>query len=171
MSEPWPWWLGALALAAVGLGFFVSSGNLLGVSGIIGRLVDPPEPELEPLQAAMLAETIAQFGPQTASLLTEPAAPEGAPRLSFTAQLAFLLMLLAGGILGQLSMGGWKLQLTLGDTFDRLWGTGGLSFVALISGGLLVGFGTRLAGGCTSGHGLSGLLRMAWFGARKLKFV
>ena len=31
----------------------------------------------------------------------------------------------------------------------------------LIVGGLLVGFGTRLAGGCTSGHGVCGLGRLS----------
>ena len=31
----------------------------------------------------------------------------------------------------------------------------------LIAGGLLVGFGTRLAGGCTSGHGVCGLARLS----------
>ena len=31
----------------------------------------------------------------------------------------------------------------------------------LIVGGLLVGFGTRLAGGCTSGHGVCGLARLS----------
>jgi uncharacterized membrane protein YedE/YeeE len=31
----------------------------------------------------------------------------------------------------------------------------------LIVSGLLVGFGTRLAGGCTSGHGLCGVSRLA----------
>jgi len=30
-------------------------------------------------------------------------------------------------------------------------------FVALIVGGFLVGFGSRYAGGCTSGHAISGL--------------
>jgi len=30
---------------------------------------------------------------------------------------------------------------------------------AIIGGGLLVGFGTRLGGGCTSGHGVCGLAR------------
>ena len=33
------------------------------------------------------------------------------------------------------------------------------SFVLLIIAGLLVGFGTRISGGCTSGHGISGLSR------------
>ena len=30
----------------------------------------------------------------------------------------------------------------------------------LFAGGVLVGFGTRLAGGCSSGHGLSGCGRL-----------
>lgn len=32
---------------------------------------------------------------------------------------------------------------------------------ALIAGGLLVGFGTRLANGCTSGHGVCGIARLS----------
>jgi uncharacterized membrane protein YedE/YeeE len=30
-----------------------------------------------------------------------------------------------------------------------------------VAGGLLVGFGTRYAGGCTSGHGVCGLSRLS----------
>lgn len=33
----------------------------------------------------------------------------------------------------------------------------GKGFLVLLGGGLLVGFGTRYAGGCTSGHAISGL--------------
>jgi uncharacterized membrane protein YedE/YeeE len=29
-------------------------------------------------------------------------------------------------------------------------------------GGLFIGFGTRLAGGCTSGHGIFGLSNLEW---------
>jgi uncharacterized protein len=35
------------------------------------------------------------------------------------------------------------------------------SLPILIVGGLLVGFGTRLGGGCTSGHGVCGLARLS----------
>lgn len=35
------------------------------------------------------------------------------------------------------------------------------SVSTLIAAGLLVGFGTRLGGGCTSGHGVCGLARMS----------
>jgi uncharacterized protein len=31
----------------------------------------------------------------------------------------------------------------------------------VIAAGLLVGFGTRLAGGCTSGHGICGMARLS----------
>jgi len=34
--------------------------------------------------------------------------------------------------------------------------------VIIIGGGFLVGFGTRYAGGCTSGHGISGLSTLQW---------
>jgi uncharacterized protein len=32
---------------------------------------------------------------------------------------------------------------------------------AVLAGGLLVGFGTRLGSGCTSGHGLCGMARLS----------
>ena len=35
------------------------------------------------------------------------------------------------------------------------------SLPLLMAGGLLVGFGTRMSGGCTSGHGVCGLSRLA----------
>jgi uncharacterized protein len=33
---------------------------------------------------------------------------------------------------------------------------------AIVLGGLLVGFGTRMGSGCTSGHGLCGLALLSW---------
>jgi uncharacterized protein len=35
-------------------------------------------------------------------------------------------------------------------------------FVVLVVGGFLIGFGTRYAGGCTSGHAISGLSNLQW---------
>ena len=35
-------------------------------------------------------------------------------------------------------------------------------FIILVAGGFLVGFGTRYAGGCTSGHGIMGLSALQW---------
>lgn len=36
------------------------------------------------------------------------------------------------------------------------------SLIYLVVGGFLVGFGTRYAGGCTSGHAISGLSNLQW---------
>jgi uncharacterized membrane protein YedE/YeeE len=35
-------------------------------------------------------------------------------------------------------------------------------FIIMVIGGFLVGFGTRYAGGCTSGHGIMGLSTLQW---------
>lgn len=35
-------------------------------------------------------------------------------------------------------------------------------FIFIVIGGFLVGFGTRYAGGCTSGHGIMGLSNLQW---------
>jgi uncharacterized membrane protein YedE/YeeE len=37
----------------------------------------------------------------------------------------------------------------------------GANAATLVAGGVLVGFGTRLAAGCTSGHGVCGLARLS----------
>lgn len=48
-------------------------------------------------------------------------------------------------------------QLFSWDTLLTLRG-----FVLMVFGGLLVGFGTRYAGGCTSGHAIMGLSSLQW---------
>ena len=45
-------------------------------------------------------------------------------------------------------------------SLDALSSLRGLTF--LIGGGFLIGFGTRWAGGCTSGHAISGLANLQW---------
>ena len=35
------------------------------------------------------------------------------------------------------------------------------NWLMIVAGGLLVGFGTRLGGGCTSGHGVCGIARLS----------
>jgi uncharacterized membrane protein YedE/YeeE len=72
-------------------------------------------------------------------------------------RLPLVAGLVLGGFLSALSGGGWHLTWDLGR-FDRIIGFGPAGKVAwMFAGGLLIGFGTRLANGCTSGHGIFGL--------------
>lgn len=64
---------------------------------------------------------------------------------------------LAAGFLIALSVGAWLASLWLRTPTISI----SSSLPLLIGGGLLVGFGTRLGGGCTSGHGVCGMARLA----------
>ena len=75
-------------------------------------------------------------------------------------RLPLLAGLVLGGALSAVLGGGWEPIWALG-VFDRAVGFGPAGKVAwMFAGGLLVGFGTRLAGGCTSGHGIFGLANL-----------
>jgi uncharacterized protein len=79
------------------------------------------------------------------------------------------------GILGGLITPGregraWRLQFLAGLWVGALlllavqpavFGSAGRSLPVLALAGLLVGFGARLGGGCTSGHGVCGLSRLS----------
>jgi hypothetical protein len=67
----------------------------------------------------------------------------------------FLLGIVAGGFLFALLAGGDS----VGDGYGwltRAFGSDIAVGAILVSGGVLIGYGARLAGGCTSGHGISG---------------
>jgi uncharacterized membrane protein YedE/YeeE len=72
-------------------------------------------------------------------------------------RLPFVGGLVLGGVLSAVLGGGWSPTWALG-MFDSVIGWGPAGKVAwMFVGGLFIGFGTRLAGGCTSGHGIFGL--------------
>jgi uncharacterized protein len=72
-------------------------------------------------------------------------------------RLPLLAGLVFGGFLSAFLGGGWEPTWALG-LFDRAIGLGPAGKLAwMFGGGLLIGFGTRLAGGCTAGHGIFGM--------------
>src|SRR5206468_12789446 len=65
--------------------------------------------------------------------------------------------LVLGGGLSAVTSGGWSPIWDLG-IFDAAIGWGPAGKLAwMFAGGCLIGFGTRMAGGCTSGHGIFGI--------------
>ena len=75
--------------------------------------------------------------------------------------LLFFAGLSLGGALAAVLSDAFALTPTLsGPGFGHLFGRGPIAYAVLLVGGVLVGFGTRMGGGCTSGHGLLGLSRL-----------
>ena len=75
--------------------------------------------------------------------VVQPDGPEWRWRLGFVAGM----------------VGGAALAMVAGVAPETIAVTGSLPL--LLGGGLLVGFGTRLGSGCTSGHGVCGLARLS----------
>jgi len=151
--------------------------------------VPEPTPEIDEaaLIAAMQAATMAEFGDAAAALLAPdgedapaepeaPAAPEApaepepevevaplavsASRQPLWMHVLFFASLATGGLVSAALGGFLRPELALrGERFTAAFGDGGLQLAVLALGGAMIGFGTRMAGGCTSGHGLCGVSR------------
>ena len=79
-----------------------------------------------------------------------------------TWRLPFLVGLVGAGALSAVMGGGWEWT---GDTgmLDRVFGLSPVGKTLwMFAGGMCIGFGTRLAGGCTSGHGIFGISTFQW---------
>jgi len=173
----WPWWIGALALGGVTIGFTLLIGRPLGVSGSWSKVVGWREerrlaksaaaiqPGSEEAHDAFLAATLAEFGEMGLSTdevaPAETGTPAKAQTIPWTAHLIFLSCMFLGGFLATWFAGNFHLHFELSALHTRFAGGQWQSWVALLFGGMMVGFGTQMAGGCTSGHGLSGCSRLA----------
>lgn len=168
----WPGWLGGVALATVMIVHWFGVGRMMAVSGRVTAIVDRlrhgreddqedgGEMTQEELLAAIRAETTARFGADaiTAPTAMEPVEEKRAPQPFLAHPLLFVAMA-AGGLLASAARGTPTLMLR-GEGFTNLvGGSQALASAVLLFGGVLVGFGTRMAGGCTSGHGLCGVSR------------
>lgn len=76
-------------------------------------------------------------------------------------RIPFLVGIVGGGLLAVLLGGGFEPTTAMG-MFDTLISSSLLVKVPVfLLGGVLIGFGARLAGGCTSGHGIVGMALLA----------
>lgn len=179
MSTYWPWWAGAVGLAALTVGHALATDRSFGVSGAWDRVLHwRRERELERTEEefaderALTAALVKAGADHFASLPAEPALPNqshvepsAAENLVVTrqrpaplvTQAALLISIFLGGLIASLASGRFHLRLDMGPGFRNLVTGNPVGMVVLLfTGGVLVGFGTRLAGGCSSGHGLNG---------------
>ncbi len=129
--HPWPWWIAGAGIAAITLTLLGVTNQRLGISTGFENLCALV------LKAPYLsrAEIVGSHG----------------------WRLPFLGGLVLGGALSAIVGGGWTPIWDLG-MFDARIGLGPIGKLAwMFGGGVLIGFGTRLAGGCTSGHGIFGV--------------
>ena len=182
MIEYWPWWIGALGLAGVCLAYLLLVGRLLGVSGSWAKVVGWRENRLlrqanedfaanqDEMSDALMAETLAQFGDEALQeFQTEVLPVKGASSVDidnlesstpWTAHLTFLLCMFVGAFVTAYLFGQFELRFELSPMHSRIFGDTWEVWLALLFGGMMVGFGTQMAGGCSSGHGLSGCARL-----------
>lgn len=176
MAEPYlEWWMAGLALGGLAVAQWLIERRTVGVSGFVQRTLQIFErPGLmrqesrvihadpERLRAALLEATAEEAGPSghthVVPARSEPKAL--AQRIVTTrAALMYVAAMVVGSGIAAAQRGDWSIRTSLGASFEALWGNGLLAVLALFGGGILVGIGTRMAGGCTSGHGLSGCSR------------
>jgi uncharacterized protein len=164
----WPGWLSGLILAILIFAYYWVTGRMLASSGRITRVVDRLRhgkqdeelpSSLEELTVALRLATVDAFGATAARAgMVEPRRPGWRPRrvITWGAHLVFLVGLSLGGRLANPDA---SLAWTLGPgVWEVFVSKVSLPFLLLIAG-VLVGFGTRMAGGCTIGHGLCGMSR------------
>ncbi len=169
--EYWPWYGGGVAIAAVALSHWLLLQRTLAVSGRITAVIDrvrrgPADDGLdlsdEEAIEAVRAATAAAFGDEAVTDSRPQPTGSRAVRLaplSAGTHILFLLALVAGGLGASLTSSTFAVTSSLSsETFAHVFGWLPAP-VVLVFGGILVGFGTRMAGGCTSGHGLCGLSR------------
>jgi uncharacterized membrane protein YedE/YeeE len=154
--QPWPWYAGGVLIGLMVPALLIAGNKLLGVSSALRQIC-----------AACF--------------------PAGIPFLTYNWKKESWGLLFAAGIVAGGFIGGYLLAdpdpehistatlNALADngvhfnkgflpeqifTWSFLFSLKG--FIILVVGGFLVGFGTRYAGGCTSGHGIMGLSSLKW---------
>ena len=127
----WPWWQGGAAIGAITLALLWLGGQRLGISTGFENLC--------------------------ALVLRTPHLARAEVAGSRRWRLPFLAGLVLGGALAALATGTLAPSFAVGMLDARFALAAGPKLAWMFAGGLLIGFGTRLSNGCTSGHGIFGL--------------
>lgn len=132
LLRPWPWYVSGPLIGLAVPALLLLSGKALGISGSFQNF------------CALL------FSRDRKALVRKPS------YLEESWKMVFVLGLVLGGFVASRFL---SLERTafLPESYHSLSGA-----VKLLAGGFLVGFGSRYAEGCTSGHAITGLSSLQW---------
>lgn len=156
LLAPWPWYVGGVVIGLTVPALLIAGNKLLGVSSAMRHICAACFPgKIDFLKynwrsqswSLAFAAGIMIGGFIGGVLLADPNPETIAPATIQT--LAQSGVAFNKGFLPQ-SIFNWSFLFTLPG------------FIILVIGGFMVGFGTRYAGGCTSGHGIAGLSALQW---------
>jgi uncharacterized membrane protein YedE/YeeE len=129
--DPWPWWAAGLAIGLFAVLLAWATGRLLGISSGYGSI-------------CAVGSRLEYFRGQRGDW-----------------KFWFVVGLPLGGLAARLLAGAWEPTMAMG-AFDASISTNPwIKGAVLFAGGAMVGFGSRWANGCTSGHSIVGIAQGA----------
>ena len=132
LMQPWPWWISGILIGLTVPLLYLLAGKAFGIST-----------SLQQIGAMCAPNTKLEYlrkHDRTGNLWT----------------LVFVIGIALGAFVANRYLTAESVSL-LPDTFKSPAGAAKLLF-----GGFLIGFGTRYAGGCTSGHSITGIANLNW---------
>jgi len=155
-SQAWPWYAGGVLIGLMVPALLIAGNKLLGVSSMMRQVCAACFPAKIPfLQYDWRKESWSLFfalgiviGGFIGGVLLQDPQPEAIAQQTIDTLESYGVPFEKGYL--PTSLFNWESLLTL------------RGFLLLVGGGFLVGFGTRYAGGCTSGHGIMGLSALQW---------
>lgn len=185
--EYWSWWIGGLALGLFAVVFSLLTGKPLGVSGswlsiakrkddaVLKASAEIMAGDQDQVKDDLMAMTMAEFGEDvlTGDSDSNLQRREGEANAEatnnatikqdytpWTVHIIFLATMFLGSYIASITTGEFSLTTELSALHTKIFENTGEAWIALFFGGIMVGFGTQMAGGCTSGHGLSGTAQL-----------
>ena len=133
LLEPWPWYISGPLIGLTVPMLFILTGKSFGISS-----------------------SLRHIGAACAPNTKLPYLSQGYNWRHHTWSLIFVIGIILGASIGNFFLSSQPLAI-LPETYSSLEGV-----LLLFGGGILIGFGTRCAGGCTSGHTITGISTLQW---------
>lgn len=132
IMQPWPWWVSGTLLGLTVPALYLLAGKAFGISTSLQQIGSMCSPDSR-------FEYLSKHD-RSAHLWT----------------LVLAIGIVLGAFVATTFLSSTPVQL-LPDMFNSPAG-----MAKLVLGGFLIGFGTRYAGGCTSGHSVTGISNLNW---------